>query len=259
MQPLTVALMQQELAWHDPATNRRALGTAMSAIGRTVDLIVLPEMFSTGFTMQPEVAHETMKGETVAWMREQAKACNAVVCGSLAMRLDDGRFVNRFLWMRPDDSHVHYDKRHLFRMSGEHEHYVAGGDRVIVELNGWRICPQICYDLRFPVWSRNRADYDLLLYVANWPAARQHAWTTLLQARAIENLAYVVAVNRVGGDANNFAYDGGSTVISPTGETLLSAGTVVSAPVVTIDGATLETYREKFPAWRDADDFSICS
>lgn len=257
MQPLTVALLQQELAWHDHAANRRVLGTAIAAIGKPVDLIVLPEMFSTGFTMQPELVHETMTGETVAWLQDQAHASGAVVCGSLSMRNDAGRFVNRLMWMRPDGTHTHYDKRHLFRMSGEHEHYAPGGDRVIVTLREWRICLQVCYDLRFPVWSRNRGDYDALLYVANWPAARQHAWATLLQARAIENQSYVIAVNRVGVDGNRLAYDGGSCVLSPSGETLVLARTLSCTPVMTLDGDVLTSYRAAFPAWRDADEFSI--
>ena len=257
MQPVTIALVQQELAWHDHAANRRMLGAAISGIGAAVDLIVLPEMFSTGFTMAPEAVYETMTGDTVAWMQMQAAATGAVLCGSLALRAEDGRFVNRCMWVRPDGAVTHYDKRHLFRMSGEHEHYAAGAGRVIVELRGWRVCLQICYDLRFPVWSRNRGDYDALLYVANWPAARQHAWSTLLQARAIENLADVIAVNRVGTDANGFAYAGGSCVVSPQGDTLLQAGAFACTPTTTLDGNLLETCRSTFPAWRDADDFAI--
>ena len=257
MQPLTVALVQQPLAWHDHAANRAALGAAIDSLGTGVDLILLPEMFSTGFTMQPELVFETMHGDTVAWMRQHAHATGAVVCGSLALRTDDGRFVNRCVWVRPDGTIAHYDKRHLFRMSGEHEHYAAGAERVIVEVREWRVCLQICYDLRFPVWSRNRTDYDLLLYVANWPAARQHAWATLLQARAIENLAYVVAVNRVGADPNGLTYDGGSCVVGPTGEMLLQARTLACTPQLTLDGAGLAGYRAQFPAWRDADGFTI--
>ncbi len=267
MQPLRLALVQAALAWHDPAANRAQLGSLIAARAGSVDVVVLPEMFSTGFTMQPEQAHETMDGESVAWMRAQAAATGAVVCGSLAMRQDGGdaggsAFVNRFLWVRPDGSIEQYDKRHLFRMSGEHAHYGAGGARLVVEHCGWRICPLVCYDLRFPVFSRNAfaggtADYDLLLYVANWPAPRQVAWETLLAARAIENLSYAVGVNRVGTDGNGFAFDGGSAAFGPAGEQLLLARGQVGVYVVELDGAALQAHRERFPAWRDADAFTL--
>ena len=254
--PLQVALVQSALVWHDPAANRDHLAHALANLTGATDLIVLPEMFSTGFTMRPEQAFETMDGETVAWMRMQARTAHAVVCGSLAMRVHD-RFVNRFLWVRPDGELQHYDKRHLFRMSGEHEHYASGGQRLIVELNGWRVCPLVCYDLRFPVWSRNRDDYDLLLYVANWPAPRQLAWETLLRARAIENLAYVVGVNRIGSDGNGFAFAGGSSAIGPSGEQLLHAGRDAVVQRVALDAGLLVAYRAQFPAWRDADAFTL--
>lgn len=265
MQPLRLALVQAALAWHDPAGNRARLGEMISARAAGVDVIVLPEMFSTGFTMQPEQAHETMDGESVAWMRAQAAATGAVVCGSLSMR--DGTaagnsFLNRFLWVRPDGSIEQYDKRHLFRMSGEHEHYAAGSARLVVSHRGWRICPLVCYDLRFPVFSRNAfeggtADYDLLLYVANWPAPRQVAWETLLAARAIENLSYVVGVNRVGTDGNGFAFDGGTAAFGFAGEQLLLARSQAGVYVVELDAAALATHRERFPAWRDADAFTL--
>ena len=268
---LRLLLVQAELAWQDPASNRMHLGALIAgydssvdraaAGSRHVDLIVLPEMFSTGFNMQPELASETMDGATVAWMRAQAAATGAVICGSLAMQTNTG-FVNRFLWMRPDGSFEHYDKRHLFRMSGEHEHYAAGRDRLIVELSGWRFCPLVCYDLRVPVFSRNGAgagtlDYDVLLYVANWPAPRQYAWETLLAARAIENLSYVVGVNRVGNDGNGFAFDGGTCAIGPAGEQLLLARAQTGVHEVLLSAAMLQPHRERFPAWRDADSFSL--
>ncbi len=255
-QPLRVVLVQCALTWHDPAANRQHLTQVLAGLAGTADLIVLPEMFSTGFTMTPALAFETMDGATVAWLRTQARATNAVVCGSLAMRVAHG-FVNRFLWAQPDGELCHYDKRHLFRMSGEHEHYASGGQRLIVQLNGWRICPLVCYDLRFPVWSRNRDDYDLLLYVANWPAPRQLAWDTLLRARAIENLAYVVGVNRVGSDGNGFEFAGGSCAIGPAGEQLLLAGADAAIHRVELDAAALVAYRARFPAWRDADAFTL--
>jgi len=213
MNPLKVTLLQAKIAWQDPAANLTHYAGMLENIGPT-DLIILPEMFTTGFTMDPATNAETMGGTAVRWMAERAKAHQAVVTGSLVIE-EAGEYYNRLIWMRPDGTCATYNKRHLFAMAGEHEHYVAGRERLVVELNGWRICPMVCYDLRFPVWARNDDAYDLLIYTANWPNRRSYDWNTLLKARAIENQCYVVAVNRVGTDANGHEYNGDSCVIDP--------------------------------------------
>ena len=206
---------------------------------------------------------EDMHGPTVAWIRGQAALLGAVVTGSVQLRTDAGVF-NRMLWATPEGGLHHYDKRHLFRMADEHLRYHSGRERLIVELKGWRICPQVCYDLRFPIWSRNRHDretgkfdYDLLLFVANWPAARRYAWSTLLRARAIENLSYCVGVNRVGVDGNTIAYAGDSAVLDFLGQPLAELGAQEQILTVTLDPGLLKAHRERFPAWMDADDFTL--
>jgi predicted amidohydrolase len=265
MQPLRMTLVQGATRWHDAPANRdyyRGLLHRHRDIG---DLVVLPEMFLTGFTNDTETQADTMAGAGVEWMRECAAEHDAVVTGSLVIRREEGGFVNRLLWVQPDGSVAHYDKRHLFRMAGEHHHYAAGDSSPTMELHGWRIRPLVCYDLRFPVWSRNRRcegarggmDYDLLLYVANWPAPRRVAWRTLLRARAVENLAYCVGVNRVGVDGNDVAYAGDSAVIDTLGAPLIDLGAQEQVATVTLDPAPLLNYRERFPAWMDADAFRI--
>ena len=247
---LRVTLVQSEIAWEGPAANRHRLAEHFRGLAGHTDLIVLPEMFSTGFSMAAGALAETMNGPTVGWMREEAAAMGCVITGSLIVR-DQGRYFNRLVWARPDGSLAHYDKRHLFRMAGEHEHYAPGGSRLTVELKGWRVCPLICYDLRFPVWSRSRGDYDLLLYVANWPARRAHAWAALLRARAIENLCYVAGVNRVGEDGTGNRHMGDSSVTSPWGETLVSAAETQTVLVADVDPATVADARARFPALND--------
>jgi predicted amidohydrolase len=202
--------------WHDAAANRALYGALVRALRGQGDLIVLPETFTSGFSNEAIGSAETMQGESVAWLSALAREVGAVVTGSMVIR-DGEQVFNRLLWARPDGTLAHYDKRHLFRMANEHHRYADGKRKLLVELNGWRICPLVCYDLRFPVWSRNRHDraaqrfdYDLLLYVANWPSARRHAWQTLLRARAIENLSYVLGLNRVGVDGNELHYAGDS-------------------------------------------------
>lgn len=255
MSTLNVALVQSELHWADPARNHAQLGVAMEQ-ARGADLFVLPEMFSTGFSMAAAELAEGMDGASVAWMRERAAALGAVVTGSLIIE-EGGRFFNRLIWMRPNGEYSHYDKRHLFRMAGEHEHYASGASRLVVELNGFRICPLVCYDLRFPVWSRCRNDYDVLLYVANWPARRREAWNALLKARAIENLSYVIAVNRVGIDGNGHEYAGDSCVIDPAGQILSHREYAAGVDVQVLKLEAVRALREGFPAHLDADRFHL--
>jgi len=250
---LNLSLLQQPLVWMDGEANLRFFdGLLATLTGR--DLIVLPEMFTTGFAM--EAAKSSLpEGRVIAWLREKAAAADAMIGGSVAMQTDSGA-VNRFLLVEPDGTVHRYDKRHLFRMADEHHHYLAGDRREIILFRGWRVLPQICYDLRFPVFSRNRNDYDLALYVANWPEARAAHWQALLLARAIENQAYVAGCNRVGTDANGHRYSGDSQIISPQGE-VLAAGEPHQPAVLDAELSltALQQYRERFPAWRDADDF----
>ena len=263
MQPLKVSLVQGATRWHDAPGNREYYGALVrQAVGS--DLIVLPETFLSGFSNDTRASAETMDGESVAWLRALAVEVGAVICGSLAIRENDIVY-NRLLWVQPDGSFLQYDKRHLFRMAGEHTRYGGGNQRLTVELKGWRILPQVCYDLRFPVWLRNLRresvtggmDYDLAIFVANWPAARRQPWRTLLRARAIENLSYVIGLNRVGVDGNELPYAGDSAVIDPLGEPLVELGGQEQVVTVTIDPALLLAHRERFPAWMDADAFSL--
>ncbi|HNC77536.1 MAG: amidohydrolase [Pseudomonadales bacterium] len=256
MSTLTLALVQADLAWHDIEANLAHFDQLLAPLA-AVDLIVLPEMFTTGFTMASQQQAEPMAGRGIAWLRTTAQARNAVVCGSLAIE-EQGLCYNRFVWATPDGALHHYDKRHCFRMAGEHHHYRSGESAVVMSLNGFRIRPIICYDLRFPVWCRNRDDYDLLLCVANWPAARSSAWQRLLPARAIENLSYVAAVNRVGQDGKGHAYSGDSALYDWLGEPLLAAAPGEEALLTaTLDLAALQRFRAGFPAHLDADPFEF--
>jgi predicted amidohydrolase len=253
---LRVTLVQTDLAWQDPAANRHRLAAHFRGLLGHTDLVVLPEMFSTGFSMDAATLAEDMHGPTIGWMREEAAALGCVIAGSLIIR-DAGRCHNRLVWARPDGTLEHYDKRHLFRIAGEQDHYAAGTRRRVVDLKGWRVCPMICYDLRFPVWSRNRDDYDLLLYVANWPQRRAHAWSTLLKARAIENLSYVVGVNRIGRDGNGATYAGDSVALDFLGQPLSSEGGGDRVETAVLDLESLQSYRAAFPAHLDADRFEL--
>jgi predicted amidohydrolase len=255
MSTLKITLLQQPLVWRDGQANLRQFDALLGAItGR--DLIVLPEMFTTGFAMD---AGESALPEqqVIDWLHAWAAKTNALIGGSVALKTAEGA-VNRFLLVEPGGKVHCYDKRHLFRMAGEHLHYQAGTRREVFEWRGWRILPQICYDLRFPAWSRYQQDYDLALYVANWPAPRSLHWQTLLAARAIENQVYVAGCNRVGEDGNGLSYSGDSLVISPQGEKLASAepgeATRLDAELLL---ETLQAYRNTFPAWRDADGFLL--
>ena len=256
MSSLTFALVQCATHWHDAAANRAAFDGWFTRLPPEADVVVLPEMFSTGFTMSAAEVAEPMEGPTVRWLGESAARLGKVVCGSLVIE-DAGRRFNRFVWLEPDGTIAAYDKRHLFRMAGEHLHYVGGDERRVIAHHGVRILPIVCYDLRFPVWTRNRGDYDVVLCVANWPAARQVAWNALLKARAVENSSYAVGVNRVGVDGNDVRYRGGTAVYDPSGDTRLEVFDAEGVFTVTLDGAALETHRETFPAWRDADGFEL--
>lgn len=255
MSGLKISLLQHPLIWMDGAANLRYFDKQLETL-RGRDLIVLPEMFTTGFAMQA-AEHALAGHEVVNWMQEKARACNAMVAGSVAWRHTTGA-VNRLLMVTPEGEVHHYDKRHLFRMADEHKHYQAGQTRVVVEWRGFRILPLICYDLRFPVWSRNRGDYDLILYVANWPAARAQHWQALLTARAIENQVFVAACNRVGSDPNGHHYRGDSQVITAQGEILAFAEPHAAQRIdAELSRTEFEDYRRRFAAWRDGDSFIL--
>lgn len=254
---ITVTLVQTPLHWQDAAANRQMLADKLNRMEGPADLIVLPEMFTTGFSMAAPQLAEPMTGPTLSWMAKQAQKHQAVLTGSLIIN-DKGNYYNRLIWMRPDGSYDYYDKKHLFRMAGEHQTYTAGTQKLIVELKGWRICPLVCYDLRFPVWSSNQnLSYDLLLYVANWPEKRNLVWRTLLQARAIENLSYVVGVNRTGEDGNGICYVGDSIVHGPDGQTLCHQSQKELVKTITLQRQRLEDFRAGFPAHLDADSFQL--
>ncbi len=230
----------------------------IAALPESADVIVLPEMFSTGFSMNAPVLAEAMNVTTTRWLKMMAAQNQALVLGSFQVK-EGGSYYNRLLCVRPEGTYEIYDKRHLFRYGAEHETFTAGNARLVVTWKGWRICPLICYDLRFPVWSRQDSEnpYDLLLYVANWPAARAYAWNTLLRARAIENLSYVVGVNRVGSDGNGIDHLGGSLAADFLGEIITDLGEAESVKVVQLAKVPLEKYRESFPALLDTDGFSV--
>ena len=261
MADFTVSLVQTNLHWHDPAANRAALATQLAAAiagpGLT-DLIVLPEMFTTGFSLAAAAQAEPVEGPTLAWLREQAARYDAVVTGSVLLQ-EANHYHNRLLWVRPDGSYAAYDKRHLFRLAGEHEVYTAGTARLVEEWRSWRILPLVCYDLRFPVWSRNTPaqPYDLVLYVANWPAARAQAWRVLLQARAIENVAYGLGVNRIGTDGHGQEYSGDSALLDMRGDYLAQAGRMPTVLTRRLYRKPLEEFRQSFPALLDADSFEL--
>lgn len=256
MRDLTVTLIQTTLDWQDAAANRTRFADLIAGIDGSTDLIVLPEMFTTGFTMNSVSQAETMHGETLAWMSRMARDRNTTLCGSLIIA-DDSRYTNRLIWMPPNAPPAVYDKRHLFRMAGEHEHFTPGRGRLIVRLGDWRVCPLVCYDLRFPVFSRGVDEFDLLLYVANWPAPRRSAWRTLLPARAVENLCYAAGVNRIGTDGNAVAYAGDSMIVDYFGNSIVDCDDREHVVTTRLDAAALLRYRKKFPAHLDADRFRI--
>ena len=264
MQDLRVTLIQANTVWHDAAANRALYGELSLGVKGHTDLIVLPETFLSGFSTDVATNAQSMHSESIDWLRTLARECGAVVTGSIVIR-DNSKIFNRLIWMRPDGTHSYYDKRHLFRMAGEHERFGMGQARLIVELNGWRICPMVCYDLRFPVFARNRfgdakpenRDYDVLIFVANWPSPRSYAWKTLLRARAIENLSYCVGVNRTGADGNNLNYSGDSVALDFLGQPLIECGAQPQVVTTTLSWTTLQEHRRRFPAYLDADEFEL--
>ncbi|MEQ1746518.1 MAG: amidohydrolase [Saprospiraceae bacterium] len=256
---MRLTIVQTALLWENPAANRAALAQTLAPLAGHTDLVVLPEMFTTGFSMNAAALAEDMDGATVQWLREQARRLGSAVTGSFICR-DGVHYRNRLVFMRPDGQFHHYDKRHLFGLAGENDVYSAGTQRPIVEWTGWRICPLVCYDLRFPVWSRQNSaqPYDLLLYVANWPARRGHHWRSLLPARAIENQCCVAAVNIVGTDGNGHEYQGDSGVWDHSGQPLCQiSGQAAGTFTATLRLDDLQTYRRQLPFLSDADAFSL--
>jgi omega-amidase len=274
MSTLTITTIQTSLHWEDKSANLQMLEEKIKSIKEKTEIVVLPEMFSTGFSMKPELLAEDMEGETIHWMKRIAEEKKIILTGSVIIR-EGGHYYNRLVWMLPNGQHGHYDKRHLFGYADEDDHYTAGTKRLVASVKGWRINLLVCYDLRFPVWSRQTSpsdsfsegeggvatsgspEYDVLIYVANWPERRIHAWKTLLMARAIENQCYVVGVNRTGKDGKDINYSGESMVVDPMGEVLYTRKQEEHIHTITLDKTHLQTVREKLPFLKDADDFKI--
>lgn len=263
MPSLTISLIQSNLYWEDKVRNLEQFETKIAGLPGDSQVAVLPEMFSTGFSMRPEALAEKMDGPTMAWLKKTAKDNRKIITGSLIIE-EEGNYYNRLIWMLPNGTFYHYDKRHLFAYAGEDNYYTAGDKRMIVQVNGWKICLQVCYDLRFPVWARQKttADsteglYDILLYVANWPQRRSLPWKTLLQARAIENQAYVIGLNRVGDDGNEIYHSGDSSLIDPLGNIIWQQADEESIFTYTFIKEDLEKVREQFPFLNDADPFMM--
>ncbi|MFN0083636.1 MAG: nitrilase family protein [Ferruginibacter sp.] len=267
MQPLTISLIQTNLHWENKAANLLMLEQKIKSMEERTEVIVLPEMFSTGFSMNAKALAEDMDGETVSWMKRVAAENKVVLTGSIIIK-ENENFYNRLIWMLPNAQYGMYDKRHLFGFGNETEHYSAGNKRLIASVKGWKINLQICYDLRFPVWARQApfpseraggetAEYDVLIYVANWPERRSHAWKTLLCARAIENQCYVVGVNRVGDDGNNIYHGGNSMVIDPIGQVLYHKAEEEDIFTISLNKENINEVRNKFPFLKDGDYFNI--
>ena len=277
MSTLTITTIQSNLIWEEKSANLRLLEQKIAGIEEKTEIVVLPEMFNTGFSMRPEALAETMDGETVEWMKRVSRENGIVLTGSLMIE-EAGNYYNRLVWMLPNGQYGHYDKRHLFAFGEEDKHYSPGNKRLIASVKGWKINLQVCYDLRFPVWARqapshelrsfplqgtpkgeefSAPEYDLLIYVANWPERRSHAWKTLLCARAIENQCYVVGVNRVGSDGKNVYHSGNSLVIDPLGQVLYHMADEEDENTITLQKEMLEDVRSKFPFWKDADKFNM--
>ena len=265
MSSLTFTLIQTSLQWEDKAANLAMLEEKIFAIKEKTEVVILPEMFNTGFSMKPEKLAEKMDGATIQWMKGISAAKKVILVGSVMIEEND-RYYNRLIWMLPNAQLGHYDKRHLFAYANEHEHYTSGHKRFIASVKGWKINMIVCYDLRFPVWSRqatgvekntNQPEYDVLLCIANWPARRSHAWKTLLQARAIENQSFCIGVNRVGNDGNNIYHTGDSMVVNPVGDVLYHKADDEDVFTVTLQKEELENVRTRMPFWKDSDPFMI--
>ena len=270
MPTLTITTIQSNIVWEDKDANLKLFEEKINAIEERTEVVVLPEMFSTGFTMQPQLFAETMDGETVDWMKNMAIDKKIIITGSIIIKEED-KFYNRLIWMLPNGDMGFYNKRHLFAYAGEDDHYAAGNKRLIASVKGWKINLQVCYDLRFPVWARQmlkydenaaeepelQTEYDVLVYVANWPERRIHAWKILLQARAIENQSFVIGVNRVGQDGHGIYHSGETMVVDPLGEILYEAAHKEEVRTITLDKDKLEEIRKRFPFWKDADHFMI--
>jgi omega-amidase len=253
---MKVALIQTELIWEQAEDNRTRLSEKIEAIGQPVDIIVLPEMFTTGFTMNPVAVAESIDGPTVSWMKLTAEKSGSAICGSIIIS-EEGHFYNRLLFVLPSGAVYQYDKRHLFTLAGEDQIYTAGKNKLIVEYKGFRICPLVCYDLRFPVFSRNLEDYDLLLYVANWPEPRINAWDALLRARAMENMSFVVGVNRVGSDKNGHQYPGHSAAVDYLGNYIIEPLGGEGVFIAHLDRDAMIEARQKFGFLNDRDHFTV--
>ena len=258
---LRVTMVQTEIIWHKAAENCQRLAenieqAIQASAYEGTDLIVLPEMFNSGFTMNAEKIAEDMQGPTIAWLVSQAEKHEAAITGSLVIRENNHNY-NRMIFATPDGQVTHYDKRHLFRMADEDQRYAGGDKQVVVNWRGWRIAMNVCYDLRFPVWCRSNNNIDLMLFVASWPAARRYPWQTLLRARAIENLCYVIGVNRIGADANGIDHAGDSVLVDFKGESLCDLMSEDRIETCEIDAQLLQEFRQKFPAWMDSDAFEI--
>ncbi|PHI19498.1 amidohydrolase [Lewinellaceae bacterium SD302] len=257
MDNLRITLLQSYLDWQDSYANLDRFTQLMEPLAGKTDLIILPEMFTTGFAMQPEPLAETTEGPSLKWMKTMARQLDAVVTGSIIAE-EAEQYYNRLYWVEPNGRVLYYDKRHLFGMAGEDDHYAAGEERLVVDYQDWRICPLICYDLRFPVWSRNTEEIDLIIYVANWPESRANDWCTLTTARAIENQCYVAAVNRIGEDGNGFRYRGDSSLIDPGPRRVICRVAGVEAtPTLSISKPDLLALRTKLPFLADRDGFSL--
>jgi predicted amidohydrolase len=263
MQDLKVTFIQIDNHWHDVAANLALFGEKISQIEPETDIILLPEMFSTGFTMEVQKMAEKMDGKTVRWMTEQASKNRVLILGSIIIE-ENGKYFNRLVWMQPNGELDFYDKRHLFRMADEEKYFSMGSKRMIKEWKGWKILPLVCYDLRFPVWCRNTfdkktgtGDYDALIFVANWPQPRINAWDALLRARAIENLSYCIGLNRIGEDGAHNLYNGHSAAYSPKGDQLFFAEAEERIETISLNYQELAEFRQKFPAYRDADNFGL--
>ena len=249
--------MQLNTIWESPSANKDIIERLFSDNQVETDILILPEMFTTGFSMEPEKLAENMQGPTLDWMQKKAKDWNCVLTGSIIIN-SQGNYLNRLLWVTQSGQISYYDKKHLFRMGEENEHYTSGRKIMLTKLNEWRFRPLICYDLRFPVWSRNRSDYDILIYVANWPESRREVWKNLLIARALENQSYVAGVNRIGKDGRDISYSGDSLVIDPRGQIISRTKPNIEAvETLSISLSELKDFREKFPVHLDADEFTI--